>query len=129
MGSRGLGIGRFGERLVWTFSNLGRYRFVFLAVIIGLPLYPKFYRWLVGIVLVPYSLMWGLFVGYEVRNVALMFPLLCLLFGMLLERLVRIGLEVIQRLHLGRIPVGAVVILLTTAILASPVVAGSVVSS
>ncbi len=106
------------ERLVWTFSNLGRYRFVFLAVIIGLPLYPKFYRWLVGIVLVPYSLMWGLFVGYEVRNVALIFPLLCLLFGMLLERLVRIGLEVIQRLHLGRIPVGAVVILLTTAILA-----------
>jgi hypothetical protein len=107
------------DRFLATTHNLDHYRIVFLVALVGFLFYSKPYRWLAVVVLVPYSLAWSLFVGYEVRNLALVFPLVCLLFGLVLEGLVNTGLAMGQKLRLERIPVGGVVIILAAGLLAA----------
>ena len=72
------------------------------------------YRWLVILLVIPFSLVWAGYFSYDTRNLALIFPVWGLAAGLCLERLFKIGLELALRLKFERLKayVGAALLLL-----------------
>ncbi len=75
------GVGIF-DRLISAWDSLGPYTYLFIFLFLILPLMEKTYRWIIIVFIIPYSLFWGMFLSYEYRNLAVVFPLVGIAVGM-----------------------------------------------
>jgi uncharacterized membrane protein len=72
------------------------------------------YRWLVILLVIPFSILWAGYFSYDTRNLALIFPVWGLAAGLCLERFLEIGFDLALRLKLDRLKsyVGVILLLL-----------------
>ena len=75
------------------------------------------YRWLVILLVIPFSLLWAGYFSYDTRNLALIFPVWGLAAGLCLERLIKIGFDLVLRLKVERSKAYIGVILLVLALI------------
>ncbi len=81
------------ERAKTAFLKLEKYGYLILFLIPALPLLQKAYRWLVALIVLPFTLIWMFYFSYDTRNLALAFPFIGLTAGMGIEG----GLELLLR--------------------------------
>jgi hypothetical protein len=67
------------QRVQISFSQLGKYLVLYLILLASLMFFESDYRWLVLLLVFPYTLVWALFLGYDTRNLAIALPFLSLL--------------------------------------------------
>jgi hypothetical protein len=65
----------------------------------------------------PYSFFWAGYVSYEVRNLSLVFPFVCLVAGMGADRLIKITLDFLSRVQWGRLKLYPLAIILLAGLL------------
>ena len=90
------------ERIGNAVNSLGKYQAVFIAAILTFPLLNKTYRLILLAIVIPYTFFWAGYVSYEVRNLSLVFPFVCLVAGMGIDRFIRLALDFSSRLPWGR---------------------------
>jgi uncharacterized membrane protein len=102
------------ERLSHAFQSLDKYIILLALMIPALFLLDSAYRWLVILLVIPFSLIWAGYFSYDTRNLALIFPFWGLAAGLCLERLFKIGFALAVRLKMERLKayVGVVLLLL-----------------
>ncbi len=104
------------ERLTHAFQSLDKYVWLLALMIPALFLLESAYRWLVILLVIPFSLLWAGYFSYDTRNLALIFPVWGLAAGLCLERLVKMGFDLALRLKMDRVKAYAGVILLLLAL-------------
>ena len=62
------------ERARTAVSNLGVYRWLFLWLLPAFVFVRPPIRWLMGVLIVPFTLVWAFFFSYDTRNLALVLP-------------------------------------------------------
>jgi hypothetical protein len=67
------------------FLSLGKYGFGFLVLLPALFLVEPAIRWIVILIVLPFTLLWAGYASYDVRNVTLVWPFLALAIGASLE--------------------------------------------
>jgi len=102
------------ERFTHAFQSLDKYVFLLALMIPALFLLESTYRWLVILLVIPFSLVWAGYFSYDTRNLALIFPIWGLAAGLCLERLFKIGFDLSLRLKIDhlKVYVGAFLLLL-----------------
>jgi hypothetical protein len=100
------GLGVF-ERVARAFRGLGIYGYLVLFLLPALPFMRRAYRWLVGLVVLPFGLIWAAYFSYEPRNLSLAFPVIGLCCGMGLAGLAETGLDLLERLRPARLKLAA----------------------
>lgn len=70
------------KALQFSLNSLGRYQYLFFLMLPLLLVLDRFWRTIVLAIILPYSLIWSLFASYDVRNLALVFPLLSIVIGL-----------------------------------------------
>ncbi|MEJ5202043.1 MAG: hypothetical protein WHV66_07380 [Anaerolineales bacterium] len=80
----------YTERMQSAFWTLEKYGYLILFLIPALPLLQKRFRWLVLLVVLPYTVVWMLFFSYDTRNLALVFPFLGLTAGLGMEGVIEL---------------------------------------
>jgi len=91
------------ERLSHAFQSLDKYVIPLALMIPALFLLESAYRWLVILLVIPFSLIWAAYFSYDTRNLALIFPVWGLAAGLCLERLFKIGFDLVLRLKLEKL--------------------------
>ncbi len=91
------------ERLSHAFQSLDKYVVLLALMIPALFLLESAYRWLVILIVIPFSLVWAGYFSYDTRNLALIFPIWGLAAGLCLERLFKIGFDLVLRIKLERL--------------------------
>jgi hypothetical protein len=102
------------DRLSHALQSLDKYAILLALMIPALFLLEGAYRWLVILLVIPFSLIWAGYFSYDTRNLALIFPVWGLAAGLCLERLFKIGFALALRLKLERLKayVGVALLLL-----------------
>jgi hypothetical protein len=99
------------ERFVAAVDSLGGYIFFFIFALLSLLVLDNTFRQIVVFLILPFSILWALFLGYEDRNLAVAIPLLSMVVGVAAENwFVRLRAGVGKRPVL-RLPALAVLIL------------------
>ena len=91
------------ERFSHAFQSLDKYVLLLGLMIPALFLLESGYRWLVILLVIPFSILWAGYFSYDTRNLALIFPFWGLAAGLCLERLFKIGFDLALRLKLERL--------------------------
>jgi len=78
-----------GERLQTAFVALKGFGYIFPLLLLALPWLDRTMRWLVITFVVPFMLLWALFLSYEYRNLAVDFVLTGMVAGVAIEQLLR----------------------------------------
>ena len=78
-----------GERLRNAFVALGAFGWLYPLLLLALPWLDRTYRWLTVGIVVPFALLWGFFLSYEYRNLAVDLPLTGMVAGVAIEQLLR----------------------------------------
>ena len=68
-------------RLPGSMSQLGKYLALYVIVLVSLLFLENIYRWLAVFIIIPFTLLWLLFLGYDIRNLAIAMPFLSLVSG------------------------------------------------
>jgi hypothetical protein len=105
------------ERFSHAFQSLDKYVVLLALMIPALFLLEGAYRWLVILLVIPFSLLWAGYFSYDTRNLALIFPVWGLAAGLCLERLIKIGFDLVLRLKVERSKAYIGVILLVLALI------------
>ncbi len=84
------------ERLQTSWEALGVYAYLYIFLLLALPFLDKAFRWITIAIIIPYSLLWGMFLSYEYRNLAIAFPLMGMVVGVGIQ-------EVLAKINLRRI--------------------------
>lgn len=108
----------YWERFLNAFNSLGIYGYSLILLFLGGFWLEKPYRWMVYGIVLPYSLIWAVFFGYDPRNLSLVFGFWGLGLGMLLETILGWGKKVVDGLKLGRVPALVLPVLLVAGIAA-----------
>lgn len=90
------------ERARNAFSTLEKYGYLIFFLIPTLPLLSRRFRWLVLLIVLPYTAIWMLFFSYDTRNLALVFPFLGLTAGMAIEGTLELFLRGLKKLQPAR---------------------------
>lgn len=112
------GIVQFNQRYEWSHKfylirqSLGKYFYVFLISLIGLPFVPKKYRLPFFLASWPIVTLWALFFTYDTRNLATALPPLAILCGFALDGFIQKILLFTGRWKIGKIAVGIPFILI-----------------
>jgi hypothetical protein len=62
-------------------TQLGKYLALYVVMCISLLFLENDYRWLTIVIIIPFTLLWALFLGYDVRNLAIAMPILSVVSG------------------------------------------------
>ena len=102
------------ERFTHAFQFLDKYIFILALMIPALFLLESAYRWLVILLVIPFSLVWAEYFSYDTRNLALIFPFWGLAAGLCLEKLIKMAVDLALRLKFDRLKayVGVALLLL-----------------
>ena len=76
----------FGEsglftRLQGSMTQLGKYLALYVVILLSLFFLENTYRWLAVFIIIPFTLLWALFLGYDIRNLTIAMPFLSLVSG------------------------------------------------
>jgi hypothetical protein len=74
------------DRFTTAWIALGGYAYLYLFLLLSLPVMDKAYRWIILTIIVPYSVLWGFFLSYEYRNLAIAFPLVGIAAGVGIQK-------------------------------------------
>lgn len=69
------------ERLQNSWTALGSYAYLYLLLLFTLPFMDRAFKWITLALVYPYSILWGMFLSYEFRNLAIVFPLMGIALG------------------------------------------------
>jgi hypothetical protein len=111
------GIKDFNQTYSWSHKwllirqQLGKYFFVIILSLAGLPLVSRKYRLVFFLSAWPVIMLWGLLFSYDTRNLAAALPGVAVLCGFALDRLSQIGLLAVSRWQIGKIPVGIIAVI------------------
>jgi len=103
-------------RPVIALKNLGKYAVLYSFSLVAIPLLSRRWRWLITLVLVPFSLLWGIIASYDTRNLSLTFPLLAIVVGLGIQVCLDWGWGILSRIKLGRISAAFLLVLLAAPI-------------
>jgi len=112
------GIVQFNQRYEWSHKfylirqSLGKYFYVFLISLIGLPFVPKKYRLPFFLASWPIVILWALFFTYDTRNLAVALPPLAILCGFAFDGLIQKIILFMERWGVAKIAVGIPFILI-----------------
>lgn len=107
------------EKLFNSFIMLDKYAFVILFLIPAMLVLPAIYRWMVILLIFPYTFFWASTVSYDARNLALAFPFIGLAAGVGIERFTEWVLVQLEKIHLARVKTAVVIILLLAGLAAT----------
>ena len=97
-------------QLFWNFrGDAGPLVALLSAVLLVSSLFVRAARWITLLLIVPFLLFWGLFFSYEIRNASLVFPLIALVIGMVIDRVFARLMKPLDSMTLGAATVGAIV--------------------
>ena len=77
------------ERFIAAFTALKGFGYIYPLLLLALPWLDRTMRWLVLTIVVPFMLLWGFFLSYEYRNLAVDLPLTGMVAGVAIEQLLR----------------------------------------
>jgi len=77
------------ERFAAAFAFLGNYGYLFAFAFVSILVLDDRFRAIVLLLIFPFSILWALFLSYEVRNLAIVFPLLSMTTGVAVEEWLR----------------------------------------
>lgn len=66
-------------------------------------------RWITALLILPFLLLWGLFFSYEIRTASLVFPLIALVIGMVIDRLFGGLMKPLDNMTLGAATIGSLI--------------------
>ncbi|MFH2102349.1 MAG: hypothetical protein ABIJ39_03210 [Chloroflexota bacterium] len=75
------------RRILDAFTIIEKYNLLIMISVISIPLLSKFYRWLVLAIVLPYLLLWSIFLSYDARNLTPVIPILSLCAGVGFEQI------------------------------------------
>lgn len=75
-------------RMTDAIASLQGYAVLFIVSLASIPLLPRILKWVTVAVVLPYSILWALYASYSQRNLALVFPILALISGAAIERMI-----------------------------------------
>ncbi|PKN97542.1 MAG: hypothetical protein CVU43_17155 [Chloroflexi bacterium HGW-Chloroflexi-5] len=104
------------ERALDAFVLLGKYKYLFLGLIPAVFVVKKPYRWLGVVVAIPFSLIWVFFFSYEVRNLALVFPIWGLTIGLFIQQLYDYLINLLNIVKIQKIPAISVLLVFIIAL-------------
>lgn len=105
------------ERFVRAVGLLEGYALLYPLVLLTLPILDNTFQWITLLILIPYSLIWAFAFSTFSRNLALAFPLLGLVSGMSISKLIQAGGWLITKLRLHRLKLYALIIISVITIL------------
>lgn len=73
------------DRFVAAVASLGNYAYLYVFLLLSLPVFNSRFRHVVLFIIFPYSILWAFFLSYEYRNLAVAFPLIAMAAGVGLE--------------------------------------------
>lgn len=98
------------ERALDAFTLLGKYKYLLLALVPAVFIVKKPYRWFGIIVAIPFSIIWIFFFSYEVRNLALIFPIWGLIIGLFVQQLFDYAVRFLNYIKIQKLPAITVLI-------------------
>jgi hypothetical protein len=99
----------YSERFVTALRSLDSYAYIFIFLLLALVVFDNAYRWLVVTIILPYTVLWAVFLSYEHRNLAIAFPLAGVAAGVGLQRFMEAAnLKRLSAYALPAILIGAV---------------------
>lgn len=105
------------ERIPVAITSLEKYAFLYLILILVIPLLSHKYRWIALTIVFPYTLIWTVVFSYSQRNLSLAIPFLGITVGMGLERVLILSGKFISRIHLNKLKAWIIPLILTLGIL------------
>ena len=93
------------QRIVLSFKSLGKYLSLYLISIPFLFLVQKRFRYLIVLFILPFSVLWAIIASYDQRNLAITFPIIAVVIGLGLERLMDLFLTFFSKLKFGKLGV------------------------
>jgi hypothetical protein len=93
----------YWERAQRAIEMLEVYKYLFLLVVVTLPLISKKFRQVAYITIFPYTIIWIFLFSIFVRNLAMVFPFLALIAGLGVEGLINFLLELAEKIKFQRI--------------------------
>jgi hypothetical protein len=91
------------ERAVRAMNSLGIYKYLYVVVLVTLPLITKRFRRLALIMIFPYTIIWMFLFSIFTRNLAMVFPFLALATGIGSFKLLDLFLRLGQRIKFQRL--------------------------
>jgi len=91
--------------------SLGKYLALFVFPLAALPLLPRRWRWLNILVILPFSLLWGVVASYSTRNLSLVFPTVAVVCGLGLQVILDWICRLLGRIKLGRLSAAFLILL------------------
>lgn len=104
------------ERALDAFTLLGKYKYLLFALVPAVFVVKKPYRWLGIIVAIPFSIVWFFFFSYEVRNLALIFPIWGMIIGLFVNQLFEYAVRFLNYIKIQKIPVASLLIVIIIAL-------------
>ena len=74
-------------QMVAAFGQFDKYLLLFPLILLGLAILPPFYRWLIGLFVLPYPFLWAYVASYDTRNLSIWLPVFAMIAGLVLEEL------------------------------------------
>lgn len=98
------------ERFLRAISTIGIYAYLYVFVLLTLPLIKKSFRLVIYTILIPYSLIWGFLFSLETRNMSMALPLLGLATGLGAGGLTKFVADLIAKSNITKIKTYVLVI-------------------
>ena len=103
------------QQILTALSQFGRYIVLFIVIALTFPWMDRFYK-VLTILIAPYPLLWAWMAGYDMRNLAIFWPLLALIAGYSINKLILKFLEINERIKILRIPIYVPIVLIGIAL-------------
>ncbi|MBA4376188.1 MAG: hypothetical protein C0401_08465 [Anaerolinea sp.] len=91
------------KRMFLAFTGLGKYLAVYLITIPFLFLLKKRFRLVVALFILPFSILWSIIASYDPRNLAITFPIVAVVVGLGLDKLMDLVLILFSRIKTGKV--------------------------
>jgi len=105
-------------QLVSAFANFDKYIYLFLIVLIAVPLFDPLFRTITALIVIPYPFLWAWGASYDTRNLALFLPIFALTVGAALQLLIEFLFRKFEHFSLDKIKIYWIWIVLGIALLA-----------
>lgn len=91
--------------------SLEKYAALYAFALISIPLLARRWRWLIVLVIVPFTILWGMVASYDVRNLTLTFPLVAVVCGLGLQVILDWACGLLSRIKFGRLSAAFLILL------------------
>ena len=100
-----------------AFLGLGKYVILYALLLPAIFMLRKKYWPLIVFYLIPFSILWGMFISYDTRTLSMTFPLLAVITGLVVAVCVEFCCRLFTKLKLGRLGAAFLVLLILLPVL------------